>query len=43
MTEIEVLTDILEVLRTILAFQIITFCSACMRSWRNNTLKGGRR
>lgn len=43
MTELEILTDILEILRTIVALQIVTFCSACMRSWRNNTLKGGRR
>lgn len=28
--------------RIILLFTVLTFCTACMRAWRKNTIKGVR-
>lgn len=36
---VELLTQIAADVRIILLFTIITFCSACMRGWRNVVLK----
>lgn len=38
----ETLQNIYNDVHLILVFTILTFASACMRGWRNHTLKGGR-
>lgn len=39
---IQVLETIAFDVRVILLFMILTFCGACLRSWRNNTIKGAK-
>ena len=42
MSEIELLSRIDATLTVMCALQIIDFCASCMRSWRNNIVKGVR-
>lgn len=40
--QLEVLGRIYDDVHLILVFVILTFCSACFRSWRVHSLKGGK-
>lgn len=39
---IETLTQIQADVRILVLLSILTFCSACLRGWRNNVIKGAR-
>lgn len=39
---IEMMTEIRGDMRILVLLSILTFCSACLRGWRNNVIKGAR-
>lgn len=41
-SDIEILTQIRDDVRIIVAFTIITFVMSCLRGWRKNVVKGVR-
>lgn len=39
---IEMLTEVRGDMRILVLFAILTFCSSCLRAWRNTVIKGVR-